>query len=716
MAELVHVFQATEAAQTTTNATATEISAYTQDWTTDLAAAGFTNGDSAIVIVSCKLANSSTNTYSEMSLRQGSSFSGASTLRTARMSPANASLDDHADVLMLENVTLTTNDDFYISLLTETATTTTAEIQDFSIFIIRLDDLVADDYRWNENTTLDTDITSADGDVDGASVTLPSSGANDDWLFISSTEFLMEGTGDPLVGVKLNLASTDYSAQTLDTQNGGDAIRYQAGNIGYLGSAADAAVGKVVYSCSEATGSTDHVRSAIFALRLQRFVNQLGDHDPTDTAINTTYAELPVNLSTFPLTSNGNVAVFANMIRSGTNKYHGASFRLQADNTNLVAGFGDARVFPHRNRTAVTPGINSVLVASLTSGTRDIEMDAEASTAMNSLDQVAVAFSLEMNPTDSTAPELSDASVVEDANGPTEVDLSVSTTNDANGTLYYYFSANSTETAATVKASATGSQAVSATGTQTIDSADGWLPGTTHYVHFMHEDAATNQSAVVSASLTTSHYGTTAAYSGGTIPADSILHYAAGQHDAATNATVMTDSGESFTVDEFIGLVIENRTDGSEGPITDNDATTITTSGLTGGTDNDFDNLDTYAVVADIATNDDMYCEAQVTVTSESAPIKWYIVPGSGNPTQVYTQTITAVGAADGNYDVSLSVLGVPTLTLAASNTAGGPIFEALTLEEEQEIERRRRRLMEQDVLGYGLESDREDISFDIDR
>ncbi len=70
-----------------------------------------------------------------------------------------------------------------------------------------------------------------------------------------------------------------------------------------------------------------------------------------------------------------------------------------------------------------------------------------------------------------------------------------------------------------------------------------------------------------------------------------------GTHDGGNNeATVMTDSGASFTVDDLIGSTIYNTTDGSSGVITDNDGTTVTVAALAGGTDNDWDTNDAYSI------------------------------------------------------------------------------------------------------------------------
>ena len=107
---------------------------------------------------------------------------------------------------------------------------------------------------------------------------------------------------------------------------------------------------------------------------------------------------------------------------------------------------------------------------------------------------------------DTTAPALS--SPVDAANGQTAATGSVDT-DEGNGTLYWVVTQSATApSAAQVKAGQDhtgtaadddGSQAVSTTGTQTLSPApSGLTASTAYYLHFMHEDAAGNQSAVAS--------------------------------------------------------------------------------------------------------------------------------------------------------------------------------------------------------------------------
>lgn len=82
-------------------------------------------------------------------------------------------------------------------------------------------------------------------------------------------------------------------------------------------------------------------------------------------------------------------------------------------------------------------------------------------------------------------------------------------TDEANGTLYRLASTNATETAATVKAAAL-TQTVTSTGSQSV-SFSGLTPSTTYYAHYVHRDAAGNDSARVSSSSFTTTAGASSA-------------------------------------------------------------------------------------------------------------------------------------------------------------------------------------------------------------
>jgi len=82
----------------------------------------------------------------------------------------------------------------------------------------------------------------------------------------------------------------------------------------------------------------------------------------------------------------------------------------------------------------------------------------------------------------------------------------------------------------------------------------------------------------------------------GAIITDDFWNYnVGGADDTSSGAAFMTDSGESYTTDEFVGHIIKNETDGSIALITANTGTTVTGT-LFGGTNNDWDSGDTYLI------------------------------------------------------------------------------------------------------------------------
>jgi hypothetical protein len=110
---------------------------------------------------------------------------------------------------------------------------------------------------------------------------------------------------------------------------------------------------------------------------------------------------------------------------------------------------------------------------------------------------IAYAASYTITSSDVTAPTIN--SLVATGTNPDTIEVSADT-NEANGTMYVFASANVSETAAAIKTGAQGSQAVSATGTQTIALT---LAVGDYYVHVMHEDAALNASNVLSSAQIT---------------------------------------------------------------------------------------------------------------------------------------------------------------------------------------------------------------------
>lgn len=74
-----------------------------------------------------------------------------------------------------------------------------------------------------------------------------------------------------------------------------------------------------------------------------------------------------------------------------------------------------------------------------------------------------------------------------------------------------------------------------------------------------------------------------------------VLTSAEGVHDGSGNAATLTDSGESWPTNAYVGMRLYNTTDNSSCTVTANTGTTMICT-LTGGTDNDWDANDNWSV------------------------------------------------------------------------------------------------------------------------
>lgn len=131
------------------------------------------------------------------------------------------------------------------------------------------------------------------------------------------------------------------------------------------------------------------------------------------------------------------------------------------------------------------------------------------------------------------------------ATGSTTANGSV-TTNEGNGTLYRLASTNATESAATIKAAAL-TTTVTATGAQAV-SFTGLTPATTYYTHFVHVDAALNESFVADAPVSFTTSGGTATLTSSALKDNTgTLHLSAPFEafvlDATTGALVLRKTG-----------------------------------------------------------------------------------------------------------------------------------------------------------------------------
>ncbi len=179
-----------------------------------------------------------------------------------------------------------------------------------------------------------------------------------------------------------------------------------------------------------------------------------------------------------------------------TNEANGTLYRLASTNaTELVATVKAAAL----TQSVTATGTQSVSFTGLTPSTTYYAHYVHTDAAGNDSTRVSSASFTTAAAADTTPPTLTSPTGTQ--TGSTTAGGTVST-NEGNGTLYRLASTNATELASTVKAAALTST-VTTTGTQSVTFA-GLIPSTTYYAHYVHTDAAGNDSArVSSASFTT---------------------------------------------------------------------------------------------------------------------------------------------------------------------------------------------------------------------
>jgi hypothetical protein len=166
------------------------------------------------------------------------------------------------------------------------------------------------------------------------------------------------------------------------------------------------------------------------------------------------------------------------------------------------------------------------------------------------------------------------------ATSDTTATISVST-DTANGTLYWYLSTSATppspaDLKAGTGAAFSGSQAVSATGVQTKN-LTGLAPSTVYYAHFLHSDAAGNDSAVASADGFT------------TVQPITLLGSATGGAVSAGSFTLDL-SGLSLQEDDFVVVTVGGGGQSSSAPtVTGNQSGTYSAAGGTAYADSSGD-------------------------------------------------------------------------------------------------------------------------------
>lgn len=157
------------------------------------------------------------------------------------------------------------------------------------------------------------------------------------------------------------------------------------------------------------------------------------------------------------------------------------------DGDTISAEIDGTSITVFHNEVAI-PGLTNITDATFSTGKPGLFCSPNGNSTLRGDSYEAGDISSDATPPTLTSPTAT-------RTGATTASGTVST-NEANGTLYRMFSTNSSETVATVKAAAL-TQTVTATGVQNV-TFTGLVANTTYYAHYVHRDAAGNDSTVAS--------------------------------------------------------------------------------------------------------------------------------------------------------------------------------------------------------------------------
>ncbi len=310
-----------------TQTTIVEETNYTVSWS-NLTTAGFGNGDDVIILYTQWLSdNSSSIVTSEFKI--GSTYALATTHHTNVIQGEVTTVSiSGRSVGYLGRHTLATNDNLYWSLGSDSGSGWSS---DFSLIVLKLDDLSADDFRWVEDDTFTgnapTAITTA------VSVTLPST-SGDDWLILADGKWTADDSTNPM-NTRINTHGCKVKVEA-----GGTSDQFSCMCVGYVDNATASQQIDMEY-WQGSGGINDFDRAAMFALRLQAFEDSIGTVDISTTnsiSVLDTYVE--VESQDLVLGTTGDVLYFAQAIGDVSLATQVPYHKVEMDGTPVETGMG----------------------------------------------------------------------------------------------------------------------------------------------------------------------------------------------------------------------------------------------------------------------------------------------------------------------------------------------------------------------------------------
>lgn len=394
MAEIVHFVKMDSTDRTTVSTTPVEITQYTVNFT-DLTAAGFAAGDDVIILVATKLLNLSPNQSFLFQVGHGSTYASR-TDEGDSLSDEESENDLGKDVghqyhWMDRQTSLPDGENWFFSLSTTNAGQA-ASTKDFSVVFLKLGDLGANDFGYDE-VTHSGDAPTIYGTT-GASFT---TGAAGDWLLFAMTRWITDSTSTAFF-TAIQADGVDVSELEAEGEDLTDEpIR---GTVAYRAGLGSGVVNRVRFRVGDAA-THDCVRTKIFGLRLDAFE----DHDGVQTTNLITHSVLDTfqefaGFGAYSKVSTGNIIALALPLHTANESFRKQPYgQIQLGGVDWdIADRNDRAVFSHRITGHYGPFLFGY--ASEASGTLDWDFDIaernDVSPTYDCDEQVAAVFSLEL--------------------------------------------------------------------------------------------------------------------------------------------------------------------------------------------------------------------------------------------------------------------------------------------------------------------------------
>lgn len=262
------------------------------------------------------------------------------------------------------------------------------------LFAMKLDDLKASDWAFTEDDDTGGLTAHTTTLADFASITFTPQKVNDDWLIIGNGSVDCNDVATSFEELINFDSGTEVVPRLLhEPEDPDELLSWVLQRVFTLSAASHTFK---IQSRDDTGPTNDHIRSAIFALRLNAFSQYSFDWNATEFVMGGTVYEEMNDLAFTPRVASQNWVVFAGIVfdvpASG-----GGSYRVQLGGADIPAGFGDNKAVQRVDVTDLRSCGGVHFLGSLTATVQDLDIDVKVPSTLNDPhDRSFAVFSMEL--------------------------------------------------------------------------------------------------------------------------------------------------------------------------------------------------------------------------------------------------------------------------------------------------------------------------------